>query len=215
MSGPVPVASSLADIYPSSTALAQAPRWNSLLTKFSKDFGYQASFVARSPGRVNIIGEHIDYSLYSVLPMAITADAIIAFSASPTAPGASTFKIRIRNAQDAKFPPEDFDFSVDDEVEIDASRFEWTNYFKSGLRGALQLLRRKHGSGFRPCNMDLLMDGTVPVGGGLSSSAAFVSASALAVMIANGENPVDKKELTELAIVSERAVGVNSGGYAF
>lgn len=57
------------------------------------------------------------------------------------------------------------------------------------------------------------MDGNVPVGGGLSSSAAFVSATALAVMIANGEKTVDKTELTELAIVSERAVGVNSGGY--
>lgn len=60
--------------------------------------------------------------------------------------------------------------------------------------------------------MEVLMDGNVPVGGGLSSSAAFVSASALAVMTANGESSVDKKELTELAIVSERAVGVNSGG---
>ena len=56
------------------------------------------------------------------------------------------------------------------------------------------------------------MDGTVPAGGGLSSSAAFTSTSALAVMIANGEETVDKTELTELAIVSERAVGVNSGG---
>ncbi|KAG4222334.1 hypothetical protein PC116_g29192 [Phytophthora cactorum] len=62
--------------------------------------------------------------------------------------------------------------------------------------------------------MQVLMDGTVPAGGGLSSSAAFVSASALAVMIANGERDVDKKALTEVAIVSERAVGVNSGGMA-
>ena len=59
---------------------------------------------------------------------------------------------------------------------------------------------------------EMLMDGAVPSGGGLSSSAAFVSASALAVMFANGEKDIDKTELTELAIVSERAVGVNSGG---
>ncbi|KAK5013793.1 galactokinase [Cryomyces antarcticus] len=60
--------------------------------------------------------------------------------------------------------------------------------------------------------MDILVDGTVPSGGGLSSSAAFVCASALAVMKANGDDKVDKKELVELAIVSERNVGVNSGG---
>jgi galactokinase len=52
----------------------------------------------------------------------------------------------------------------------------------------------------------------VPAGGGLSSSAAFVSTSALAVMYANGEEEIDKTDLTEVAIVSERAVGVNSGG---
>jgi galactokinase len=60
--------------------------------------------------------------------------------------------------------------------------------------------------------MEIMVSGTVPVGGGLSSSAAIVSTSALAVMKANGEGEVDKTELTELAIVSERAVGVNAGG---
>ena len=65
---------------------------------------------------------------------------------------------------------------------------------------------------FASVGMDILLDGTVPAGGGLSSSAAFVCASALAVMRANGEEKVDQTELTEVAIVSERAVGVNSGG---
>ena len=60
--------------------------------------------------------------------------------------------------------------------------------------------------------MSILVDGNVPAGGGLSSSAAFVCASALAVLRANGEEKIIKKELVELAIVSERAVGVNSGG---
>ncbi|KAG5980147.1 hypothetical protein E4U55_004352 [Claviceps digitariae] len=212
MSGPVPVAKSLSDIYPNAALAAEGPRWNSLLATFQKVYGRQPSFVARSPGRVNIIGEHIDYSLYSVLPMAITADAVMAVAATPTAEGASTFKVKISNVEDAKFPAKEFDVALDRELEIDATQFEWTNYFKSGLRGAVELLRKKHGDAFRPCSMDIMVDGTVPVGGGLSSSAAVVSTSALAVMHANGENVVDKKELTELAIVSERAVGVNSGG---
>lgn len=212
MSGPVPVASSLADIYPPTALSVEEPRWNGLLAKFEKEYGHHAQFIARSPGRVNIIGEHIDYSLYSVLPMAITADAIIAVCTTPTAVDATTFTVRVRNVQDAKFAPGEFQVQVGGDVEIDSTKFEWTNYFKSGLRGALGLLYKKKGADFRPRNMDVLMDGTVPVGGGLSSSAAFVTASALAVMAANGESTVDKKELTELAIVSERAVGVNSGG---
>lgn len=60
--------------------------------------------------------------------------------------------------------------------------------------------------------MEILVDGNVPAGGGLSSSAAFVCASALATLRANGREHVNKRELVELAIVSERAVGVNSGG---
>ncbi|OAA72863.1 galactokinase [Akanthomyces lecanii RCEF 1005] len=210
----VPLVKSLADIYPQDALAQQSSRWDALYARFRAAYGGAApAFVARSPGRVNIIGEHIDYSLYSVLPMAITADAIIAVSAQPSS--GSTYKIRIGNVDEAKFASREFDLDLDADIDIDAKASEWTNYFKSGLKGALALLRQKAkaaGVEFRPCDMDVTMDGTVPVGGGLSSSAAFVSASALAVMTANSQAPVDKKELTELAIVSERSVGVYSGG---
>ncbi|RFU24440.1 hypothetical protein B7463_g11902, partial [Scytalidium lignicola] len=215
MAGNVPVAHSLKDIYTEDAVATQAERWESLLKQFKTSYGHDAEFVARSPGRVNIIGEHIDYSLYSVLPMAITADVLLAVSTSSINrqqdPSAKTYKIKVANVNSERFPPHEFDIPYD-AVDIDARVHEWTNYFKSGLRGALELLRKKHGSDFKPQSMEILMDGTVPAGGGLSSSAAFVSASALAVMYANGEKNVDKTELTELAIVSERAVGVNSGG---
>ncbi|KAJ4423070.1 galactokinase [Gnomoniopsis sp. IMI 355080] len=214
MAGAVPFARSLDDIYTSDALPSQAKRWNHLLSQFQTIYSQPAEFVARSPGRVNIIGEHIDYSLYSVLPMAITADALIAVSTNahdPSTVKPGTYKIRIANVQSDKFPAHEFDIPFDD-VDIDAAVHEWTNYFKSGLRGALELLRKKHGAAYKTVSMSILMDGTVPAGGGLSSSAAFTSTSALAVMIANGEKTVDKTELTELAIVSERAVGVNSGG---
>jgi galactokinase len=211
MAGQVPHAKSLSDIYTEDALTSQGKRWNRLLQTFATSYSQPAHFVARSPGRVNIIGEHIDYSLYPVLPMAITADALLAASASPTPPDAKTFKIEIANVQKDKFPTHEFEIALED-VEIDASVHEWTNYFKSGLKGALELLRKRKGHDFRPVCMKVLMDGTVPAGGGLSSSAAFVTASALAVLLANGETNIDKRELTELAIVSERSVGVNSGG---
>ena len=212
MAGPVPVARSLQDIYTDDAVATQTTRWTRLLDRFRSVYDHGAEFVARSPGRVNIIGEHIDYSLYSVLPMAITADALLAVSTDVSATADGTFRIQIANVQDGRFPAHDFDIPYD-AVDIDATVHEWTNYFKSGLRGALELLRKKHGAAFRPRSMQILMDGTVPAGGGLSSSAAFVSASALAVMVANGEQTVDKSELKELAIVNERALSVNSGGY--
>ncbi|KAH8912629.1 Galactokinase [Coniochaeta sp. PMI_546] len=215
MAGTVPTARSLQDIYThdTRTTLAQGKRWHDLLTQFKATYGHDAEFVSRSPGRVNIIGEHIDYSLYPVLPMAINEDAILAVATRPSDDDSNgTFKIQIANLQSDKFPSHEFDIPYD-AVDIDATVHEWTNYFKSGLRGALELLRRKKKhADFRPKSMQILMHGTVPAGGGLSSSAAFVTASALAVLVANGERDVDKTELTELAIVSERAVGVNSGG---
>ncbi|KAG0649777.1 Galactose kinase [Hyphodiscus hymeniophilus] len=211
MAGVVPVAKSLKDIYTEDAINPQTSRWETLLETFKQNYGHNPQFVSRSPGRVNIIGEHIDYSLYSVLPMAITADALLAVSTTKDNPSSTSFKIKVSNVLSSKFPSHEFDISYEN-VEIDAKVHEWTNYFKSGLRGALEILRKKHGPGFKPKSMEVLMDGTVPAGGGLSSSAAFVSASALAVMFANGETEVDKTQLTELAIVSERAVGVNSGG---
>lgn len=213
MSGPVPEVTALQEVYTQQSLLEQGARWNKLLEKFQTLYGRSADFVARSPGRVNIIGEHIDYSLYACLPMGITPDVIIAVSTQLDGPSGdgSTYKLKLANLDDERFPTREFDVAHG-EVEIDATQHEWTNYFKAGLRGALQLLKKKHGADFKPKSMQVLMDGTVPAGGGLSSSAAFVSASALAVMIANGEKDVDKKDLTEVAIVSERAVGVNSGG---
>jgi galactokinase len=211
MSGSVPEVTALQSIYTQQTLLEQGVRWNKLLEKFQSLYGRPAQFVSRSPGRVNIIGEHIDYSLYSVLPMGITADVIIAVSTDLEPSVDGTYKLKLANMDDETFPAREFDVAHG-KVEIDATQHEWTNYFKSGLRGALELLEEKYGPDFKSKSMQVLMEGTVPAGGGLSSSAAFVSASALAVMIANGEKDVDKKHLTEVAIASERAVGVNSGG---
>ena len=142
--------------------------------------------------------------------MAVTADVLLAVSVHPQEEGPST--IRLTNIHPQKFESREFDIPDTGDVHIDSSTLEWTNYFKSGLVGATELLRKKEKEFQQSVGMDILADGSVPSGGGLSSSAAFVCASALAVMKANGVDQVDKKKLVELAIVSERAVGVNSGG---
>lgn len=145
-----------------------------------------------------------------MIPMAVTADVLLAVSIHPQEEGPST--VRLTNIHPQKFESRSFDIPDTGDVHIDSSTLEWTNYFKSGLVGATELLRKKSSEFKQSVGMDILADGTVPSGGGLSSSAAFVCASALAVMKANGVDKVDKKQLTEVAIVSERAVGVNSGG---
>jgi galactokinase len=208
----VPQINSIEEVYAnSSSSLRIAPehktRWNGLISSFCETYGHKPDFVARSPGRVNIIGEHVDYSLYNVLPMAVTVDALIAvkFSAKKTP------NVKIADIHPDRYPSSEFEIPLDGDIEIDPQKHEWTNYFKAGLRGALQFLRSKQTGSFIPASLEVIVDGNVPSGGGLSSSAALVCASALAVMKANGHD-VSKQDLLDLAIVSERAVGVFSGG---
>ena len=208
----IPVTQSIESLYPDANVPAQRKRWQNLISQFEEKYNKKPAFVARSPGRVNLIGEHVDYSLYEVLPMAIAADVLIAVAVSDQ--GNSKDKdvvIPLLNIDPRKHQASECTVPPKGLAEIDATRHEWTNYFKAGFNGAVDLLR-KDDPDFSPRNMEILVDGNVPAGGGLSSSAAFVCASALAVLRANGRQLVKKKELVELAIVSERAVGVNSGG---
>ena len=212
MNDAVPVMRDIDDLYPKDALEAQTKRVENLKNRFADLYGGKApGFIARSPGRVNLIGEHIDYSLYEVIPMAIIADVLVAVSAVPRDPSSDEVRVRVANLNRDKFRSGEFMVPAHGNIEIDASTLQWTNYFKAGFRGAVELLQ-KGSEGFSPCGMDVLVDGTVPAGGGLSSSAAFVCASALAALRANGIDQVPKKELVERAIVSERSVGVNSGG---
>ncbi|KAL8740436.1 MAG: hypothetical protein Q9190_006863, partial [Brigantiaea leucoxantha] len=212
MDEPVPVFKTIDDLYPLANLASQRERWDTLISHFKERFDQPPQFIARSPGRVNIIGEHIDYSLYEVLPMAIAADVLIAVSASPSPEdGNNDAVIPIVNINPSKHKSSEHSIPPAGEASIDATAHEWTNYFKAGFNGAISFLRKSNPN-FSPCSMNVFVDGNVPAGGGLSSSAAFVCASALAVLRANGQTHVPKKELVELAIVSERAVGVNSGG---
>jgi galactokinase len=146
--------------------------------------------------------------------MAITSDVLLAVSVHP--PSSSDQQpstIQLINILPDKFPSRDFSLPrTDEDIPIDATAHEWTNYFKSGLLGATRHLRTHLPNFTQSVGLSVLCDGSVPAGGGLSSSAAFTCASTLAVLRANNVGAVSKKDLVELAIVSERAVGVNSGG---
>ena len=55
------------------------PRFINLRDRFKQQYGEVPHFFCRAPGRVNIIGEHIDYCGYSVLPAAIEQDFLMAY----------------------------------------------------------------------------------------------------------------------------------------
>lgn len=193
--------SDLSKLYDDSVLEYQRSRYSALRLEFCKRFKRDPEFFVRSPGRVNLIGEHIDYALYSVLPMAIDRDVIMAIATTdshdPT--------VIIGNV-DVNYPECHFCHDQDKIVDIDASLHEWSNYFKCGYKGIFEKLNIKANK-----SLFILMDGTVPLGGGLSSSAAFVCCSALGTMVANNMS-LSMGELTQVAIDSERYAGVQSGG---
>ncbi|KAJ1895091.1 galactokinase [Coemansia sp. IMI 209127] len=198
MTMPAPTVSDLRKVY-SLNVDAQTERYSRLVKAFEASYGAKPDFIARAPGRVNIIGEHIDYCGFPVFPMAIAPDTLIAVRAN------GTDRVRVANIDGQKYPARDFSVA-DDIFSIDSTVHEWSNYFKCGYRGIFDSLGGTTGKG-----LDALLDGTVPAGGGLSSSAAFVCATELAVQRINGVS-LSQNELASIAAGAERYVGVNSGG---
>lgn len=189
----------------------QRARYQAVRDKFAATYGEPPAFFARAPGRVNLVGEHIDYCHFSVLPMAIEVDVIAA-----VAPAQGT-TITIANTN-PKFHTEEVHLPPDGkEVTIDLSHQLWGNYFKCGVIVAHKFIVETHpdlvDGGKKPLKaFNALFDGTVPDGGGLSSSAAFCIAATLSVLRANGVDEISKDDLTRITVVCEHYVGLSNGG---
>lgn len=121
---------------------------------FEKSFGSSPQKIVLSPGRINIIGEHIDYNDGFVLPAAI--DKVICFAFEKTNSDTSTIV--------AIDLDESFEINVENPVTL--NEVIWTNYF----RGVLQQIQNK---GLIIGNFNCVFSSTIPIGSGLSSSAAL------------------------------------------
>jgi galactokinase len=147
----------------------------------------------RAPGRVNLIGEHTDYNEGFVLPIALEMACYTAVAPS-SAPG----QLRIYS-EDLLMGAE----WLAEEISQAKPRHEWSDYV---FGVAQQLASRGHT--IPP--LDLLIHSTVPVGAGLSSSAALEIASALA--LSDGAALADKMELVRLGRAAENQfVGMPCG----
>ena len=146
---------------------------------FQEIYGTPPEVIARSPGRVNLIGEHTDYNDGYVLPAAI--DRVIEF-------GARRGSDNIIHAYSIDFQDE-VEFSVD-AIEKD-EHHSWSNY----LRGVLKFLQD---GGYRLTGADVAFGGNVPREAGLSSSAA-VEVGAVALAMRLFEIELDPVEAIRLA----------------
>ncbi len=145
----------------------------------------------RAPGRVNLIGEHTDYNLGFVLPVALELACVA--GASPVADGRLRIHSEDRN--------ETREWEISEVGSLQPAK-HWTDYV---IGVAQQLIK----SGFEIRPVNLYIRSTVPEGGGLSSSAALEVSSALAFL---GGRQVAPLELARLCQRAEREfVGMPCG----
>jgi galactokinase len=164
-----------------------------LIARFQQEYGQAPAFVARAPGRVNLIGEHTDYNDGFVLPMAIDRDVTIVG--------------RPRADRTVRLLSTNFDtraeFSLDHITRLDKDT--WSNY----NRGVADVLQKE---GHSLNGFDGAVFGDVPIASGLSSSAATEMATMMAFSAAT---PALKLDGVTMARLSQRAenqfVGVNCG----
>ncbi|OMJ29507.1 Galactokinase [Smittium culicis] len=191
--------SSISEIY-SDDLTSHSERFSNLKKRFEEIYGESPEFIARSPGRVNVIGEHIDYCGMPVFPMAVEQDTIVAFRVK------DGNEINVSNMNAEKYQSFSFNYSKKDIVHIDPKVHAWSNYFKCGYKGAIEKMKIDS-----PKGMDCLVDGNIPTGSGLSSSSSFVCTVVLAVQKANNYS-LDKEQIVKTSVDSERYTGVNGGG---
>ncbi|SCW04560.1 LAFE_0H16248g1_1 [Lachancea fermentati] len=191
-----------------------ANSFRNIVQDFILTYDTTPDFVTKSPGRVNLVGEHLDYADFAVLPMAIEVEVLCAVKILPENENPS---ITLTNS-DEKFAQRRFDLPLDGSlISIDPSVSDWSNYFKCGLLVAQKYLNEKFPERFEQCpliGMNVFVSGNVPSGGGLSSSSAFICSVALAVIRANTSKDyqIAKEDLTQITVKSEHYVGVNNGG---
>ena len=139
------------------------------------------------PGRVNLIGEHIDYCGGFVFPAALSLD--------------STVIARVNNDDTLRLAATDLPNRV--EVKLDdlesAKSLKWGNY-QAGVAFVLQ------NAGYKLVGVDMLFHDTVPLGSGLSSSAAIELATAVTLVTLGNEahgitKPID---LIEMAVLGQK-----------
>ena len=161
-------------------------------SRFIKHFDGTTGSVYASPGRINLIGEHTDYNNGYVFPGAVTQGMIAELKPNGT---------RIVNAYSIDLK-DMVSFSLDDEK---GPRATWARYIFGVCREMMAL-------GVPVEGFNTAFAGDVPLGAGMSSSAALESAFAYALNDMWGDNKVEKMELAKVGQRTEhKYIGCNCG----
>jgi len=158
---------------------------NRIVEQFHKTYGRAPRWIVAAPGRVNVIGEHTDYNDGFVLPMAIDRYAVMAADIRPSGLPPKIFVHDSRADASAQ---------IDISTNVTKANPKWSNY----IRGVIAGFQNR---GVKIPSLDIELISTVPLGGGLSSSAALEVCTATLLEVATGTqiDPVEKALLAQKA----------------
>jgi galactokinase len=163
----------------------------SVYTKFVELFDTQP-FLVRSPGRINLIGEHTDYNEGYVMPAAIDRDIVVGIDFSIDT-HATLYSVKHN---------EFFSFHTSDPAKVKSPL--WANYLLGVVRKFID-----EGKTVKPFNC--VVDGDVPTGAGLSSSAALECSFAFALNHLHQFNIPRKRLITMAQWAEHNYAGVKCG----
>lgn len=183
-------------------------RYRQVLDRAGELWGREADVgILRSPGRINLMGRHVDHQGGHCNLMAIDREILIAFR--PRRDG----EFHLRNLDEGSFPPQSF--SLDhlvgraDQIQAEACSGEksarWGVYFQAA---ALRLQERFPGR--RLFGFDAVVSGDIPMGAGLSSSSALVVACAETLVHVN-RLTLTAEEFVDECGEGEKYVGTRGG----
>lgn len=192
----------------------QRQRYTTLLETFLQKYGDQKVVITRSPGRINLMGRHIEHRGGSINVMATDKDQVFVSARR------EDDTVRIANV-DSTYPDRSFSISetmslgsreswlaylASDRViaALKESKGDWSNYVKSAI------LRAQFSQDYALAGMDMVASGSIPVAAGLSSSSAIVVAVMEALAALNCLN-LPENEFIELCGEGEWFVGSRGG----
>jgi N-acetylgalactosamine kinase len=187
-----------------------------VLEAFAARYGDRPVALVRSPGRINLLGRHIDHQGGTVNVMAINREILLAAAPRPDD------QVSLANTNEAQFSGQSFRLSdlvanldwddwqrlVDGprvQRMLEAARGDWANYVKAAVLRLQERFRDRRLRG-----LDLMVGGDIPMGAGLSSSSALVVAVAEVVTLFN-RLPVSTRGLVNLCGEGEWFVGTRGG----
>jgi galactokinase len=151
-----------------------------IAAEFQKHYGRAPRWIVAAPGRVNVIGEHTDYNDGFVLPMAIERYVVMAADSAP-----ASFNVYSTHFKESA--------TVDVSAPVAKGQPKWSNY----IRGVLAGFQNR---GVKIPALDVAFLSTVPLGGGLSSSAALeVATATLMEAVTKQIDPIEKALLAQKA----------------